>query len=62
MESQTLKCGVNLPGAPSRLLYVPPQEEQNATTKTVFGCYCWYCHWLRRPGRKGVPAHRQAAF
>jgi hypothetical protein len=34
MATETLKCGVDLPGAPSRVLYVPPQEGQNNNSST----------------------------
>lgn len=37
METQTLKCGVDLPGAPSRVLYVPPQKDQNASSSLSSG-------------------------
>jgi hypothetical protein len=34
MATETLKCGVDLPGAPLRVLYVPPQEGQNDSSNT----------------------------
>lgn len=69
MESQTLKCGVDLPGAPSRVLYVPPQEGQNINSSTlssgaiagiVIGCTLVVLivgiFIYRHHGRKEVPA------
>lgn len=35
METQTLHCAVDLPGAPSRVVYVPPQQGQNASSSTL---------------------------
>jgi hypothetical protein len=37
MEMQTLHCGVDLPGAPSRVLYMPPQKGQNTKSNLSSG-------------------------
>jgi len=35
METKTLHCAVDLPGAPSRVVYVPPQDGQNTSSRNL---------------------------
>lgn len=69
MEKQSLHCAVDLPGAPSRVIYVPPQEGQNISSTAlsaggiagiVVGCLAvvfivGFLVYRRRSGRKDQP-------